>query len=172
MRIRYAARFGVLIVLALVLSAMLAAPVAARGRKAQPTHTCAEVWGTDHVWDTDKGTGSYGLTLDPDDRTACVDLTTAGGDFTVTFTNDGARVQAYYASVRDSVPGSFCGEVSWNASGDVATISGVPASGMDACGEAVRYPDTDPQLALYVGADIRGKGGSVDVTITYQPTAP
>ena len=92
---------------------------------------------------------------------------------TVTFTpSDDANVTAFYASVRDSIPGSHCGTVESTETGGVVTvtISDVPASENDACSEISpdHYPDFNPELALWVGASFKGKPvGSVDVAIAY-----
>jgi hypothetical protein len=172
MRIRLAARLGLLMVLALVVAVMVAAPVGAK-KKVWEGQTCAQVYGTDsYMWDTsDGGTDpdTLTLTLTKAAATACIDLTTGGGDFTVKFTtNKDANVTVFYASVRDSVPGSQCVGVQSRTTEGVLLLEGVPASAADACGDPDTYPDGDEALALWVGAQFKGKpGGSVDVDITY-----
>jgi hypothetical protein len=48
----------------------------------------------------------------------------------VSFTNDGARVATYYASVRDSVPGNHCvDDPGWNDTGDDLTLTDCPHPG-------------------------------------------
>ncbi len=171
MRSRLATRLGLLMVLALVLAAMTMAPAGAKRGRVWETQTCADAFGTNYVWNTTSDPGPYEqLTLNPEVPTACIDLTTMGGDFTVSFTNNGARVATYYASVRDSVPGNHCvDDPGWNETGDPLTLAGVPPSGMEACGESPNYPDTDPALALWVAGDFKGRPvGSLDVTITYE----
>lgn len=170
MRSGTASRMAVLLALALVLVAASMAPAGAKRGRVWETHTCAEEFGTSYVWDTDSDDPAFELALTPDVPTACVDLLTAGGDFTVSFTNNDARVVTYYASVRDSVPGNHCvDDPGWNSTGDDLMLTGVPASGLEACGESPNYPDTDPALALWIGGDFKGRPvGSLDVTITYE----
>jgi hypothetical protein len=169
-------------VLALVVAVMVAAPVGAK-KKVWDGLTCAEVWGTDYKWTTSGAGATYPepLTLTKGTPTACIDLTTDGGDFTVKFTNanDRADVTGFYASVRDSVPGSQChdGElkVVSNTTGEDLPLDGVPASGiLDTCGDEGRhgYSDGDEALALWVGLQFKGKpvDSPVGVTITYKPT--
>jgi hypothetical protein len=159
-------------VLALVVAVMVAAPVGAK-KKVWEGQTCAQVFGTTYEWDTSEAdTYPDTLTLTKAAATACIDLTTVGGNFTVKFPNKDANVTVFYAIVRDSVPGSQCdpdGVVS-NTTGKDLKLFGVPNSVPDACWEydPDRYPDRYEPLALFVGAQFKGRPvGSVDVAITY-----
>ena len=176
MRIRLAARLGLLMVLALVVAVMVAAPVGAK-KKVWDGQTCAQVWDTNYEWDTSEDVATYPdpstsdtLTLTRAAANACIDLTTDGGDFTVEFTNNGANVTVFYASVRDSVPGSQCVGVQSRTTDGFLPLDDLPKSERDTCGDDGRhgYPDGDDALALWVGAQFKGKpGGEVVVTITY-----
>lgn len=116
-------------------------------------------------------TDDFTVTLTAANRSACIDVLSAGGDWNFTISTDG-RVNMLWMVVKDSQPGDHCYQADlWRSTFPTSITRPVPAATINACDGLISPPDYDDTApSLVYGAKMQGTGTvTIDVTLPNTP---
>ena len=131
-----------------------------------PDHYSRDAWSSFGVWSYPEDGATFIVDLGPGE-TACWDVSgTIGGTWTIDVAS--SYVRSLVLQIKDSIPGDICWQTQLGPGtlGATVTADGMPAAGLNACGE--KWSDDDPGLVFLAasGDSAKGKKATPVKTVT------